>query len=203
MTAFEHALFGATATLAAGLHRRYGWPIAAMAGVAAVAPDWDGLALLFGPMAYDRVHRAWGHNVFAACLVGAAIGAAEYRWRVSVRVRQWLAARVRMPDWPDVKDRSRGDVAVWMTVGALAALSHLAADLVVSGADTLGDWSLKLLWPFSEQAWVYPLIRWGDPGLSVILFGGVFAMLRWPDRLQTVAWITLVLLAAYLSKGFW
>jgi len=46
MTTYEHAMLGITGALAAGLHRRYGWQIVAMAGVTAVLPDWDGLSLL-------------------------------------------------------------------------------------------------------------------------------------------------------------
>lgn len=203
MTTFEHALLGITATLATGLHRHYGWSIAAMAGAAAISPDWDGLSLVFGGAAYDLAHRAWGHNVFVACLVGAAVGAIDQRWHVSGRVRQWLAAYVRMPPSPDHRAPCRGHATVWMAVGALAALSHLAADLVVSGADTAGDWGLQLLWPFSDQAWVYPLVRWGDPGLSIILFGGALAMLRWPRHTRPVAWATLALVAAYLASGHW
>jgi len=201
MTTFEHALLGITGTIAVGIHGRYGWSIAAMAGAAAVSPDWDGLSLLFGGVTFDVAHRAWGHNLFVACLVGAAVGAIDHRWRVSGRVRQWLAAWIRMPPAQDHHASCRGHATIWMAVGALAALSHLATDLVVSGADTAGDWGLKLLWPFSDQAWVYPLVRWGDPGLSVILFGGALAMLRWPRHHRPAAWATLGLVAAYLARG--
>jgi membrane-bound metal-dependent hydrolase YbcI (DUF457 family) len=167
MTTFEHALLGVTAALASGLDRRYGWPIVAVAGAAAVSPDWDGLSLLLGAAAYAQVHRAWGHSLLIACLVGAAVGAVDFRWHVSLRLKRWLAAWVRMPPSPDEGSAYRGPVAVWMVVGALAALTHLAADLVVSGAETANDWGLKLLWPISHREWVYPLVRWGDPGMSI------------------------------------
>jgi hypothetical protein len=48
MTVYEHAMLGINGALAAGLAPRYGWPIVAMAGAAAVLPDLDGLTILFG-----------------------------------------------------------------------------------------------------------------------------------------------------------
>jgi hypothetical protein len=48
MTFFEHGMVGINGALAAGLDRRYGWPIVAMAGVSAMLPDWDGLTILLG-----------------------------------------------------------------------------------------------------------------------------------------------------------
>ena len=48
MTVYEHAMAGVSLALAAGLHRRHGWGIAAPVGVAAALPDWDRLPSLFG-----------------------------------------------------------------------------------------------------------------------------------------------------------
>ena len=62
-------MVGATAALAIGLHRRGGWQIVAVAAVAAISPDWDGLPFLFSIEWFDRVPRVWGHNLWAAALV--------------------------------------------------------------------------------------------------------------------------------------
>jgi hypothetical protein len=42
MTTFEHAMLGANAVLACGLHRKLGWRVVGLAGFAAIGPDWDG-----------------------------------------------------------------------------------------------------------------------------------------------------------------
>ena len=71
MTSFEHAMVGITGAVAANLHRRHGWPIVALAGFAAMLPDWDGLTILCGIHCYAAAHRVWGHNLLVAGLVGA------------------------------------------------------------------------------------------------------------------------------------
>lgn len=204
MTTFEHAMLGVTAAVALGLPRHYGWPVAAMAGVAAISPDWDGLSLAWSATAFDRAHRAWGHNLLVAALLGAAWGALDYRYGISGRVGRRLEQLLRIPpagaELPGT-GRTGGGYAAWMLIGSLAALSHLATDLVVSGAATAGDWELKLLWPFSQRGWVWPMLRWGDPGPSVILFGGAFAMLRWPPHARALAWGTLLLVVLYIAAG--
>ena len=52
MQALEHAMLGGGLVLAAGLHRRFGWQLAASAAVCATLPDWDGLTVLL--QSYDR-----------------------------------------------------------------------------------------------------------------------------------------------------
>ena len=63
MTIYEHAMVGIDGALALGLQRRHGWQIVALAGVAAVLPDFDGLTILFGIQWYAEGHRLWGHNL--------------------------------------------------------------------------------------------------------------------------------------------
>ncbi|HID24106.1 MAG TPA: hypothetical protein EYP14_17130 [Planctomycetaceae bacterium] len=70
MTTFEHAMLGVNGAIAAGLTRRHGWRLAAVAGLAAAAPDWDGLTLVFGSAAFAAGHRLWGHNLVACVFVG-------------------------------------------------------------------------------------------------------------------------------------
>jgi hypothetical protein len=57
MTIYEHAMIGINGTLALGLNRRHGWQIVAFAGLAAVLPDLDGLAIVLGPSLYADGHR--------------------------------------------------------------------------------------------------------------------------------------------------
>lgn len=45
MTTFEHAMLGANGVVASGLHDRFGWRLVALAAIAAIVPDWDGLTV--------------------------------------------------------------------------------------------------------------------------------------------------------------
>ncbi len=137
MTSYEHALLGATGALAAGVHRRYGWPIVAMAAVTAVLPDWDGLSIVLGGDVLDRVHRVAGHNLPVCILLGAAFAAADYRWAMILRVKRWIGRWIRMFAIEDNLPRRSAfntrDLGVWISVGVLASLSQLAAGLVYAG----------------------------------------------------------------------
>ena len=204
MTTFEHAMLGLNGTLAAGLQRKYGWQIAALAAAAAVVPDWDGLTLLCGAGWFARAHRAWGHNVFLAASLGAALAAADYRFDLLTRVQIAAAGR-----WPRLlppagsirrrTQRSLGGYATWTLVGMLGSLSHLAADLVFSGGRTLADWQLQLLWPCSSRGFVYPLVPWGDAGVTLVFVAGMFALWRWPSRVELVARMTLAAAVAFIA----
>jgi len=207
MTVYEHVMLGTGGALAAGLHRRYGWQIVAMAGVAAALPDWDGISLLFGPVAFDRFHRALGHNLLACSLSGAALAALDYYFDASSRMKRFVGRRLRLfasrEDPPIRSGFSAGGLCVWVVVGTLASLSHLAADLVFSGHAKLSDWGLQLLWPFSDRAWVYPLVPWGDVGTTLIFALGMLAMVRWPSRIQAIAALTLTGVLGYIgTRGF-
>lgn len=203
MTTFEHALLAIDGVLASGLQRRYGWQLAGVAAVAAVSPDWDGLVIAFSLSAFAAGHRVWGHNLWACLLGGAAIGSLDYRFDGVTRAACWLdhTLRVRVPT-QDLQPRQHFTGREWWTwtaVGSLAALSHLLGDLLVSGAEHLPDWELRLLWPISARGWVFPLVRWGDPGISIIFVIGMFAMLRWKSHCAALARATLVGVALYLA----
>jgi membrane-bound metal-dependent hydrolase YbcI (DUF457 family) len=203
MTTYEHAMLGVTGTLAAGLHRKYGWEIVALAGFVAVLPDWDGLSLLFGAAAFDRVHRTLGHNLLVCILLGAVVAALEYRYRLARRWKEYAGRRMSMfrskEGSPEPSDFRSRELCIWVLTGALASLSHLAADLVFSGHQVLSDWGIRLFWPFSDRFWAYPMVSWGDPAVTVVFAGGMFAMVRWPSRLRTVAGLTLTFVFAYIS----
>lgn len=208
MTTYEHVMLGVTGSLAAGLHRRGGWEIVAMAGVVAALPDWDGLSILLGAEAFDRFHRAVGHNLLVAGLLGAAWAAWDYRGGATRRVVQVGMRCFPSLQWKETAPRRRGfdagALSLWIAVGVLASLSHLAADLVYSGHEDLSDWGLKLLWPFSDRSYVYPLVRWGDVGATLIFAAGMLAMARWRERLQAIAALTLFGVLGYIGvRGVW
>jgi membrane-bound metal-dependent hydrolase YbcI (DUF457 family) len=200
MTTFEHAMLGVNGALACGLQHRFGWRVAAFAGLAAITPDWDGLTIVGGMRLFDQAHRAWGHS-FAACLLMAALLVA-----VDIRLDLMGWGRRTLERLMGSKDKvidprpeaSPLRCTVWFTVAVLAMLSHFAADLVYSGAEGLSDWELKLLWPFSQAGFVYPLVRWGDVGVTLIFVAGMFAMLRWRPQVQPIAGVTIACTILYI-----
>ncbi|OHB84669.1 MAG: hypothetical protein A2V98_21640 [Planctomycetes bacterium RBG_16_64_12] len=203
MTTYEHAMLGVTGTLAAGLDRRYGWQIVALGGFVAVLPDWDGLSILCGAAVFDHLHRSLGHNLLVCTLLGAVVAALDYRFSLALRVKGYFGRYVRALA-PQESSPKRSvfhayELSVWVVTGVLASLSHLAADLVFSGHPVFSDWGLRLLWPFSDRVWGYPLVSWGDPGVTLIFVGGMFAMIRWPRRLQLVSGLTLTTVLGYVS----
>jgi len=201
-------MLGITGVLASGLNRRYGWPLVALAAVAAVSPDWDGLTIIAGSAAFAASHRVWGHNVLSCILTGVLVGAVDYRFDVVTRFGRLLTQKLHLTlagSLPRVRDAfSLGGLAVWISVAVLATVSHLAADLVFSGTEALPDWELQLFWPFSATGYVYPLIAWGDAGVSILFVTGMFAMWKWPARLQAISLATLAAVALYVAvRGAW
>jgi hypothetical protein len=200
-------MVGIDGALALGLHRRHGWKIAALAGAAAASPDWDGLTLLAGARLYDQAHRVWGHNVFACVLVGVALGLADYRFDLVTRLGRRFVQRARLDVCDDhfvprTSYSARG-AALWSIAAIVAGLSHLAGDVVVSGSARYSDWGVQLLWPITDRAWVYPRVHWGDIGITLIFAAGVASMLWRPQRVQVLAVISLVAVAAYLAIRPW
>jgi inner membrane protein len=203
MTTFEHAMLGTTGALAVGLQRR-SWQIVAWAGIASVLPDWDGLSILFGAAAFDRIHRAVGHSLFVATGVAIVLAVVEYRLRLLSRCGVLLARRVEgipLQSLPEegAASTSREGIVLWAVVAMVATWSHLAADLLFSGHAQLSEWGLQLFWPISQTAYVFPAVRWGDPLPTIILVAGMFAMLRWRSRVQGLAALTLVALVGYIA----
>jgi hypothetical protein len=204
MTPYEHAMLGGTLTLAVGAHRRHGWPVVLMACAAAALPDWDGLSLAFGATAYSTVHRTWGHNLAAAVAAGVLVGGLGLLCHHSVRVRRQALVLLRKLGQPPPAPHadppfSAHALAVWLAVGVLAGLSHLPADLIYSGSPPTPDWPVPLLWPFSERGWSFPILAWGDLGPTVIFLAEMFALYRWRNYAQLLAWITLLVVGSYLT----
>jgi len=144
-----------------------------------------------------------GHNLLVCILVGAVVACLDYRYDLASRGRE-LAGRL-LPVFTPKESSQRGStrsahrLCVWIATGVLASLGHLAADLVFSGHAVFSDWGLQLFWPFSDRVWVYPLVPWGDPSVTVIFAVGMFGMIRWPARLQLVAALTLALVLGYVG----
>jgi len=136
------------------------------------------------------------------------MGVVDYRFDITARCGRFLAQKLRLAP-PGGPPRVRethclGGFAVWVCVAVLAALSHLAGDLVFSGTATLPDWELRPWWPFSSAGYVYPLVAWGDAGASIVFVAGMFAMWKWPSRLQLVSLFTLAGVVLYVAvRGAW
>jgi membrane-bound metal-dependent hydrolase YbcI (DUF457 family) len=193
MTTYEHAMFGATLALALGCHRNRERMLIVVAGAAAALPDWDALSLAFGATSYAKVHRVWGHNLLVASCTGALVGGFGYLCHRSTRAR-----RAAAHFWPqsDASDPifafSARCLTKYVIVGLIASLSHLPADLVYSGSPQMNSWPIQLLWPFSAQGWVWPLVAWGDITTTLIFAGEMFALYRWPQRARVIAGLTLL-----------
>jgi membrane-bound metal-dependent hydrolase YbcI (DUF457 family) len=206
MTVFEHAMLGASLGLAAGMQRRYGWRVIGMAAVAGALPDWDGLSILFGPEAYARAHRVWGHNLLVAGASSLLIAWLEYRFCVLTRAVQSIARRLPGLVLPagvlssrPGPGKSLTDLGAWLALGLTAGYSHLLADYFYSGHPGLHTWGLPLFWPFSIRVWARPTVAWGDLGATLIFVVEMFALYRWPGRARLIAWLALATVAVYVA----
>jgi membrane-bound metal-dependent hydrolase YbcI (DUF457 family) len=202
MTVYEHAMIGIDGALAMGLQRRHGWQIIALAGFAAVLPDFDGLTILFGPHWYAEGHRLWGHNLLVAGMVAAIVSAVAYQCDAPAKIQRWLAKYWKVllvrGGQPETPARNM-ELCLWIVVGVAAAYSHLLMDVVYSGGRNLPIWGVPLFWPFTSTVWACPLVPWGSIGTTVILAASMFAMLRWPTWIRTIATGSLIAVLAYMT----
>ena len=200
MTTFEHAMLGINGALAAGLHRRYEWRVAALAGLAAITPDWDGLTILGGVQLFDHAHRAWGHSFLSCVILACVVAGLDFRFDLVGYGERLLCWVLRTPSKATLTrpNRNYKRLIVWILVAIVATMSHLAADLVYSGTSELADWHLQLLWPFSSQGFVFPMVHWGDAGVTIIFVISMFAMVRRRGSIQPIALITLLLVVMYI-----
>jgi membrane-bound metal-dependent hydrolase YbcI (DUF457 family) len=194
MTSYDHAMIGATLAVAIGARRRHGWPIVAMAAVAAMLPDWDDLSMLFGPAVRRQVHRVWGHNLLVALPAGALFAAICYLcWRAARggRVPPPFPARLERADL------DRPAPGAWMAVGVLACVSHLLADVIYSGDRNGAPWPVAFLWPFSRQGVALPVLSTGDRVATVLLAVGLAVACCWSCCARLTAGLTLIAVAGY------
>ncbi|MDD3587690.1 MAG: metal-dependent hydrolase [Thermoguttaceae bacterium] len=96
MTTLEHAMVGAYGVMATGLYRPFGWQLAAMAGIVAVLPDWDGLTIFGGMSLFDAAHRCWGHSLVSCLLVATLFAVLDCRFDLVTRTAKWLAILFRL-----------------------------------------------------------------------------------------------------------
>jgi membrane-bound metal-dependent hydrolase YbcI (DUF457 family) len=179
---YDHALLGAAAAVAAGAHRRHSWPLVATAAVAAMLPDWDDLSTLLGPDVRRAVHRVWGHNLLVALPAAGLLGAIGYLC--------FRTARGRRP---------ASNLAAWVAVAMLAALTHLLADVVYSKEPGAANWPVAFLWPFSHRGWAMPVLTPADHVATAILAVGLLAALRWQAASRLLATLTLAAVASYVG----
>ncbi len=202
MTTPEHTLVGIHAAIAVGAHRRFGWMVIVLAGIASNLPDWDGLPMLVDMARFESGHRVWGHNFFWIILSSLIVAWSQvrYHWIESVCMRsnRFLPNEFRF---------EKSTVIVPLFVLVLVCFSaqaiHLPCDMVVSGGNGLSDWHIKPLWPVYNVGYVFPLIPWGDFGPTVILMTGAILLAKVPTRLSLVSAATLICLCAYLSIRGW
>jgi len=201
MTSIEHALLGAYLVLASGANRRCGWQLVAAAGAAAVVPDWDALPLLFSVALFDAAHRCWGHALVVCLPVAVLLAMLDYRFDCVTRLTRSCVHLLRVAvDESRLAVRSTWtvkDCFAWSLAAVVATLSHVFTDMLFSGNAQLTEWPIKILWPISETGFDFPMIPWGDVGLSVLFFLGLFAMLRWPKIVQRIAVSTLAIAVLY------
>lgn len=207
MTTLEHAMLASYGVLATGLYRSWGGQLAGAAGIASILPDWDGLTILISVPLFDAAHRCWGHGLLSCLIVSVIFATLDCRFDFVTRLVR-LIIRITRTDIPAdlLRLRPKPSISaylIWNTVIFLAVLSHPFVDMIVSGSQGLSDWEIKIFWPFSEKGLVCPLIPWGDVGVLIIFFGGLFAMIRWKSHVQSIALLTLVLSAIYaILRGF-
>lgn len=203
MTTLEHALLGVNAALALGLHKRFGWRVVPLAAIAAVAPDWDGIPMLFDMARFESGHRVWGHNVLACAVVGLLLVVLDHRFNYT----GWIAkqfAKLNSKGKPAsdltsvLADRGKFRWISWFAIATTAALTQIPADLVVSGGSGLSNWPLKPLWPFSTVECVYPLVPWGNVGVTVIFAIAMLGQAKFPSRAQSIAIGALASMTAYI-----
>lgn len=195
-------MLGGTLALAVGSVRRQGWGLVFVAGLAAALPDLDGVSLAFGAEAYARVHRTWGHNFLIAGCSGALVGGVGYLVCQSAQARR-ATLRLWPSSFPSISEAPaqtfcRLHLFQWMIVGVVAGLSHLPVDALYSGHPDMRSWPVQVFWPFSSEGWVLPVVAWGSVVTSLIFITEMFAIYRWPQRAQAIAFLTLLILSAYL-----
>lgn len=178
-----------------------------MAGLASNVPDWDGIPMLIDMQRFEVGHRVWGHNFVAILLSSLLLAWTQSAFDWIGRIGRWLSARfpqLVVDPQHAAPMISRGKLAlVFASVAIIAQLIHLPCDLVVSGGNDLTDWPIRPFWPFSNAAFVFPLIPWGDPGPTVILMGGTIAIAKWRSQTSTTAMVTLIVLCVYLFVRGW
>jgi len=102
--------------------------------VGSLAPDFDIILRLWGPLAYLKNHRASSHSILGITAISA-----------------FTASLLNLI--PGLPSESFFQIFIWTLLGAL---SHLSLDIFNSHG-------IKLLWPFSYKTFCIPLLNIFDP----------------------------------------
>ena len=202
MTSLEHALIGIHSALALGLQRRLGWSAVAWAGVASVLPDWDGLPMLFDMARFEPGHRVWGHSLVVMVATSLLLSIVLVRWNL---IGKWAAKCAKrtnalpdMPDGPSPLQWGGMTIASAFVIAFVAQGMHIPCDMVVASGQGLANWPVQPWWPLSRNGYVYPMISWGDPSVTIILMAGVIIQARCRRNVCLISAATLGILIAYL-----
>ena len=202
MTTIEHAFVGINTVFATGMYRKHGWQLVAVTAFASILPDWDALTFLWSVELFDTAHRSWGHSLLVCFLVSTVFAIIDYRFDFVTGMGRWFqrVSRLEM-DQNALKPRTNfliKPVFIWGFFANLAGLLHLLADIVVSGHPEMANWGVRVFWPFSNAEIAFPMISWGDIGVSIIFFTGMFAMLKWKSKVQPIAALIFVAVILYI-----
>lgn len=175
-----------------------------MAAAASNFPDWDGIPMLLDMQKFEHGHRVWGHSLLSIAIASFILGFTQMRWdwlgrlanRFQKTFSQW-SSNISSPT-PSWLSGSVGGI-VFTGIGFCAQLLHLPCDMVVSGGQGLSDWAIQPWWPFSNAAYVYPMIPWGDVGPTVLLMVGIISIAKLGSQSTRISWITLIALCGYLG----
>jgi hypothetical protein len=188
MVHYDHGMVGATVALAAGVQRRYGWPVVLLAAIAGMFPDWDSLAKHISRETYLVGHRTWGHNLFAVTLAGVVLGVMGYGIHRSVAQRR-PAGVLSVPSKP----------AQWILLSVLIVWTHPLLDLLYCGPAGVAAWPVALFWPVFPDGFAQPWVPWSDRGATFILVTGLLVVVLVPRQSQRYACVSLVLLIVYVT----
>ena len=188
MVYYDHALVGATLSVAAGMQRRYGWPAVMLAALAGMFPDWDATPKHIWPQAYVLGHRVWGHNLFAVTLAGAALGGLGY-----------LIHRSRSHRSTPTPAVDPGGAGLWVMVGVAILWTHPLLDLLYCGWEQNADWPVKLFWPAAPWGFALPWMPWADWGATVLLLTGLLVCTLVRRHRQRCAAASLAVLVLYIG----
>ena len=173
MDPLTHGLLGAACAQAV-CGRTLGRRALAWGALAGMAPDADVVMNLTGPMAEWTWHRGLTHALWLPPLVAAVLG--PWLWR-----------------------RYGGRLWQWISLVALAAVSHPLLDAFTT-------YGTQLLAPFSRQRFAWNGVAIVDPAYTLVLAAALvvgWAAGTGSRRSRLAASAALVLTTAYLGLGVW
>jgi inner membrane protein len=167
-----HTLAG-LALVRTGLGRKSRFAGAALI-VGSNLPDLDLVALVGGRLAFIDAHRGISHSLIGGCVLGALFGAGL-----------WALGRFRPRGGP-AADGDDGPPRQ-TRLGPLCGLALLAV-LLHLGFDSLNDYGIRLLLPFTDRWYYGDIIFIVDPWFWLLLGGGAHLAMQRPSPRERLAW---------------